>query len=80
MEAYVAANMLTLSNTMAGNSLNLCGVTIPVGLDNAGMPVGLQLLAKLHDEETLLSVALAVEAKIGTPKERLGPSPLGGSN
>ena len=30
MEAYGTTNMLTLSNTMAGNSLNLCGVTIPV--------------------------------------------------
>ena len=43
MEAYGTANMLTLSNTMAGNSLNLCGITIPVGLDKAGMPVGLQI-------------------------------------
>jgi len=79
MEAYVKANMLTLSNTMAGNSLNLCGVTIPVGLDKAGMPVGLQLLSRLHDDETLLSVALAIEAKIGTPAKRLGTAPLGGS-
>ena len=79
MEAYVKANMLTLSNTMAGNSLNLCGVTIPVGLDKAGMPVGLQLLSKLNDDENLLSVALAIEAKIGTPADRLGAPPLGGS-
>ncbi len=79
MEAYVKANMLTLSNTMAGNSLNLCGVTIPIGLDKAGMPVGLQLLSRLHDDETLLSVALAIEAKIGTPAKRLGTAPLGGS-
>ncbi|MFP6711156.1 MAG: amidase [Rhodospirillales bacterium] len=79
MEAYGTANMLTLSNTMAGNSLNLCSVTIPVGLDKAGMPVGLQLLTRLHNEETLLAVALAVEAVIGIPADRLGKPPLGGS-
>lgn len=79
MDAYAKANMLTLSNTMAGNSLNLCGITIPIGLDKAGMPVGLQLLSRLDNEETLLAVALAVEAKIGTPVERLGTPPLGGS-
>ncbi|MBT3915968.1 MAG: amidase [Rhodospirillaceae bacterium] len=78
-ETYRNSNMLTLSNTMAGNSLNLCGITIPVGLDKAGMPVGLQLLSRLHNEETLLAVALAVEVVIGTPAERLGKPPLGGS-
>ena len=78
-DAYHNANMLTLSNTMAGNSLNLCGITIPVGLDKAGMPVGLQLLSRLHNDDTLLAVALAVEAVIGTPVERLGKPPLGGS-
>jgi len=79
MEAYGTTNMLTLSNTMAGNSLNLCGVTIPVGLDKAGMPIGLQLLARAHNEETLMAVALAVEAVIGTPADRLGSPPLGGN-
>ncbi len=77
--AYATANMLTLSNTMAGNSLNLCAITIPAGLDKAGMPVGLQLLSRAHNEETLLSVALAVESIIGSPAERLGTPPLGGS-
>ena len=79
MAAYGTSNMLTLSNTMAGNSLNLCGITIPVGLDKAGMPVGLQLLSRLHDDENLLNVALAIEAKIGASVERLGTPPLGGS-
>jgi aspartyl-tRNA(Asn)/glutamyl-tRNA(Gln) amidotransferase subunit A len=78
-ESYITANMLCLSNTMAGNSLNLCGITIPAGLDKAGMPVGLQLLARNNSEEILLAVALAIEAKIGKPAERLGTPPLGGS-
>ncbi len=78
-DVYRNTNMMTLSNTMAGNSLNLCGITIPVGLDKAGMPVGLQLLSRIHNDEALLAVALAVEAVIGTPAERLGSPPLGGS-
>ena len=58
---------------------SLIGITIPVGLGKAGMPVGLQLLSRLHNDDTLLAVALVVEAVIGTPVERLGKSPLGGS-
>tara|TARA_B100001971_G_scaffold58897_1_gene53912 strand:+ start:1246 stop:1635 length:390 start_codon:yes stop_codon:yes gene_type:complete len=64
----------------SGNNLgSLIGITIPVELDKAGMPVGLQLLSRLHNDNTLLAVALVVEAVIGTPVERLGKSPLGGS-
>ena len=64
----------------SGNNLgSLIGITIPVELDKAGMPVGLQLLSRLHNDDTLLAVALVVEAVIGTPVERLGKSPLGGS-
>ena len=79
-DAYVAKNMAALSSTMAVNSLDLCAVTIPAGLDGAGMPVGLQLIAKAHSEENLLAVALAVEKVLGAPVERLGRPPLGGSN
>ena len=64
----------------SGNNLgSLIGITIPVELDKAGMPVGLQLLSRLHNDNTLLAVALVVEAVIGTPVERLGKSPLDGS-
>ena len=64
----------------SGNNLgSLIGITIPVELDKAGMPVGLQLLSHIHNDDTLLAVALVVEAVIGTPVERLGKSPLGGS-
>ena len=71
--------MAALSNTMAANALNLCAVTIPVGLDKAGMPVGLQLLAMANSEENLLAVALAFENILGTPRDRLGKAPLGGA-
>ena len=77
--SYANANLSSLSNTMAANSLNLCGITIPIGLDNSNMPVGLQLLARSNHEENLLSVALSIETKIGTAAKRIGLPPLGGS-
>ena len=76
---YSIKNMAALSNTMAANALNLCAVTLPIGLDEAGMPVGLQLIARANSEENLLSVALAFEAIFGAPKDRLGKPPLGGT-
>jgi Asp-tRNA(Asn)/Glu-tRNA(Gln) amidotransferase A subunit family amidase len=36
------------------------------------MPVGLQLMAPHGEEERLLAVALWIEDRIGTPRERLG--------
>ena len=42
------------------------------GLDKAGMPVGLQLIAPAWAEERLLAIALAAERVLGTATERLG--------
>ena len=78
-KAYVSKNIKILSGTMAINSLDLCAVTIPAGLDKMGMPVGLQLIARAHSEENLLAVALAVEKVLGSPLDRLGRPPLGGA-
>jgi len=58
---------------------SLIGITIPVRLDKAAMPVGLLLLSHLNNDDTLLAVALAVKAVIGTPVKRLGKPPLSGS-
>jgi len=44
-EAYLNANRRIVRNTVAVNYLGLCGITLPVGLGRAGMPVGLQLIA-----------------------------------
>jgi Asp-tRNA(Asn)/Glu-tRNA(Gln) amidotransferase A subunit family amidase len=40
------------------------------------MPVGLQLVARSGDDETLLGVALAVERVLGTGTARMGVPPL----
>src|SRR5262247_3183777 len=58
------------------NYLGLCAITMPVGRDRAGMPVGLQLTAPAHAEEKLLTIALAAERVLGTAADRLGTPPL----
>ncbi|KRA69324.1 amidase [Agrobacterium genomosp. 3] len=60
-DAFFAMNAKTLRNTQIGNFLDLCGVSIPCGTGEAGMPVGL-LLSGLHGmDEDVLGVAMAAE-------------------
>jgi aspartyl-tRNA(Asn)/glutamyl-tRNA(Gln) amidotransferase subunit A len=79
LDAYREVNIKALRNTIPGNLLELCAITMPVGLDEEGMPVGMQLLARGHSEERLIAVALAAERILGTSAERLGRPPLGGA-
>jgi len=74
-DAYRAQNLLALRNTSVANYLGLCAVSLPCGLDAAGMPVGLMLLAAAHDEARVLAVARAMEARLGSGRERLGLPP-----
>ena len=76
-EGYRDRNMATLRNTSPGNLLDLCGLSIPVGLDGDGMPIGLQIMAARGTDERLLSAGLAVERVLGTARERLGAPPAG---
>ena len=71
-DAYLRVNRRIVRNTVAVNYLGLCAITLPVGLDKAGMPVGLQLIAPAWAEERLLAIALAAERVLGTATERLG--------
>lgn len=47
--------------TVPVNLAGLPGMSIPCGFDSKGLPIGLQLIGKAWDEETLLSVAAAYE-------------------
>lgn len=72
LERYKVVNKATLQPTCPVNMLGLCAISIPAGLDANGMPVGLQLVARAGDDESLLGVALAAERVLGTAVERLG--------
>lgn len=63
-------------NTCLANFFGWCAITLPVGLDALGMPVGLQFLARGGNEETLLAVASAAERTLGDGRARLGTPPL----
>jgi aspartyl-tRNA(Asn)/glutamyl-tRNA(Gln) amidotransferase subunit A len=76
MDRYLETNKAALRPTCGVSILGLCAVTLPVGLDRAGMPVGLQLVAPAGQDETGLAAALAAERVLGTAAERLG-SPEG---
>lgn len=76
LDRYNQVNLAMLRPTCPVNLLELCAITLPVGLDDSGMPVGLQLIAQGGEDEFLLGVALAVERAIGTAATRLGSPPL----
>ena len=75
LDRYVETNTAALGATCPASLLGLCAVTIPVGLDRLGMPVGLQLVARGGQDELLLGAALAAERVLGTARERLGVPP-----
>ncbi|MEA3334778.1 MAG: Asp-tRNA(Asn)/Glu-tRNA(Gln) amidotransferase subunit GatA [Chloroflexota bacterium] len=51
------ADIFTLSLNLAGN----CGISLPCGFDQEGLPVGLQLIGPAFGEETVLRAAYAYE-------------------
>jgi aspartyl-tRNA(Asn)/glutamyl-tRNA(Gln) amidotransferase subunit A len=75
-DSYRVANAKALANTSVGNRLGLCAMTLPVGLDAHGMPVGLQLIAAAGRDAHLVEVALAAEGVLGTARDRLGVPPV----
>lgn len=46
---------------VAGNFLGLPAVTVPIGYDKFGMPIGLQFIGRPWSEATLLHLAYAIE-------------------
>jgi aspartyl-tRNA(Asn)/glutamyl-tRNA(Gln) amidotransferase subunit A len=55
--AMYLADIYTVTASLAG----ICGVTVPCGTTNAGLPVGMQVLAAHLQEGTAFRVARAVE-------------------
>ncbi|MGL6211153.1 MAG: hypothetical protein ACRC14_15135 [Paracoccaceae bacterium] len=63
-DLFAKTNSKTLRNTLIGNFFGWCGVSIPCGTGDAGMPVGLLLCGPPNTDEQLLSIALAVEETV----------------
>jgi aspartyl-tRNA(Asn)/glutamyl-tRNA(Gln) amidotransferase subunit A len=60
-DLFFATNGKTLRNTGFGNFLDWCGVSIPCGTGDAGMPVGFLLSGSAGQDEVLLAAALRYE-------------------
>lgn len=54
-------DVFTVPASMAG----LPGISVPAGLNKDGLPLGLQLIGKSYDEQTVLNVASALEQAVG---------------
>ena len=54
-------DVFTIPASMAG----LPGLSLPIGLSKAGLPLGLQLIGRSFDEETVLKVAEVIEREVG---------------
>ena len=59
LEMYLA-DICTVSVNVAG----LPGISIPVGVDKQGMPIGMQLIGNKFQEETILNAAYTLEQQI----------------
>jgi len=51
--------------TVTVNMAGLPGIAVPAGLDRQGLPLGLQLIGKAFDEETLFSLGHVIEQAAG---------------
>jgi len=59
LEMYLA-DICTVSVNVAG----LPGISIPVGVDSKGLPIGMQLIGNKFQEETILNAAYSIEKEI----------------
>jgi aspartyl-tRNA(Asn)/glutamyl-tRNA(Gln) amidotransferase subunit A len=51
--------------TVTVNMAGLPGIAVPAGLDKKGLPLGLQLIGKPFEEETLFKTAYVIEQAAG---------------
>ena len=49
------------SFTRAGNYLGACGVSLPAGLGDNGLPIGMQLLGKPFDDAMMVKIGIAFQ-------------------
>jgi aspartyl-tRNA(Asn)/glutamyl-tRNA(Gln) amidotransferase subunit A len=51
--------------TVPANMAGIPGLSVPAGLDAQGLPLGLQVLGRPFDEETVFAVGAAIERAAG---------------
>lgn len=65
IEGYSQINMQCLRNTMIGNFLNFCALSVPCGFTASGLPVGLMIYCKAFDEAKCLRIGHAFQQATG---------------
>ncbi|ASJ72829.1 RidA family protein [Granulosicoccus antarcticus] len=60
-EYFKQINLLTLRNTMLGNFLGTPGVSLPVGKDGQGLPVGMLVSAAMDRDDQLSRIARVIQ-------------------
>ena len=70
-DQYQKINLTALQNTCIANFISMCAISIPIGLDSLELPVGLQLMAPLDNEEFLLEIAESIQQVVPPPKLNL---------
>ncbi len=66
-DLFVKTNAKTLRNTLIGNFLDTCGISLPCGRGAHGMPIGFLVTAPGGRDEDLLSFALAADPLVRAP-------------
>ena len=65
MEHYKERNFKALRNTQVANLQHLCAATLPCGLDDYDMPLGLQIIMGHGQDQQLMQWSCTVESIIG---------------
>jgi aspartyl-tRNA(Asn)/glutamyl-tRNA(Gln) amidotransferase subunit A len=66
LQMYMS-DILTTSANLAG----IPGISVPVGLDPTGLPVGMQVVGNHFREKSIFTVAMAIEGKSGSIRPSL---------
>ena len=80
MDNYLAHNLLYLRNTSIGNVLNFCGLSLPCGFTESGMPIGLMIYGKPFQEDLILRIGYAFQQATDWHRRMPNLSWAGGDN
>ena len=47
--------------TILGNITGLPAISLPMGMSKKGLPIGMQLIGRMNDESTIMSLAGEIE-------------------